>query len=175
MMNKKLDLVKSCVRDIPDFPKPGILFRDITPILSNAAANVALLDLLEEQAKLFRVDGILGVESRGFLYGQALAIRMNVPFYLARKKGKLPAEILQASYDLEYGSATLEVHKDSIPLGANILVHDDILATGGTAEAASKLVELSGANVSGFLFIIRLLALRGQERLPYTSASVIDY
>lgn len=169
---KTIELLKQHVRDIPDFPKPGILFRDITPILEDPKAAKILLELLKNKVSNLHIEGIAGIESRGFIFGQALALELGLPFYLIRKKGKLPAQTFQADYELEYGAATIEMHKDSIPKGKRILIHDDLLATGGTASAAASLIEQSQAQVAGYLFIICISALKGEERLKKRSPNV---
>ena len=160
-----IELLKKHIRNIPDFPKPGILFRDITPILENPQVAKILLQLLKDKVKTLDFDGIAGIESRGFIFGQALALELGLPFYLIRKKGKLPAQTFQADYELEYGAATIEVHQGSIPKNKRILIHDDLLATGGTASAAASLVRQSQAEVVGYLFIIYITALKGAEKL----------
>ena len=165
----ELESIKAQVRDIPDFPKPGILFRDITPILENPHVAKALLALMKQKIEHLAIDGIAGIESRGFIFGSALALELGLPFYLVRKKGKLPGKTFQASYELEYGAATIEMHQNSIPAGKNILIHDDLLATGGTASAAANLIAQSNAKVAGYLFIIYLSALKGKEKLLKTN------
>ena len=162
---EEIELLKKHVRDIPDFPKPGILFRDITPILEDPKSAKLLLGLLKKKVEHLKLDGIAGIESRGFIFGQALALELELPFYLIRKKGKLPGQTFQAAYELEYGAATIEVHQNSIPKGKKILIHDDLLATGGTASAAASLVGQSQAEVVGYLFIIYITALQGEEKL----------
>lgn len=157
--------IRKTVRTVSDFPKPGIQFKDITPILERPILNN---EIVAEFHRLFHdegIDAIAGVESRGFLYGLPLAIALHVPFVIIRKKGKLPAETVSYKYDLEYGSAEMEMHKGSVKPGMNVLVHDDLLATGGTAAAAAKLIEAQGGEVAGFSFLIELLALDGRARL----------
>lgn len=175
-MNLK-ETIKNEIRDIPDFPKEGILFKDITPILLKPDfCEQIVTHILDEIKQPF--DCIVGVESRGFLLGMPLAIKAKVPFIPARKKGKLPGETESYSYDLEYGSATLEIHKGHIGKGAKVLVHDDLLATGGTAMAASKIVQKMGAEVVGFSFLVQLGFLNGVEALKDISSnvySIIDY
>ena len=166
------------IRAVPDFPKPGILFRDITPLLGNAGAREEVLSLLEDQTKGLKLDAIAGIESRGFLFGMALADRLKVPFVPIRKAGKLPYDKINFSYELEYGSATLEMHTDTIKKGDRVLIHDDLLATGGTAEAAANLINQLEGEIAGFSFIIALNSLNGREVLkPYKSdiLSLIDY
>ncbi len=157
--------LENTVRTIPDFPKKGIQFKDITPLLESPTLSRAVI---REFIKLFEgveIDAVVGIESRGFLYGLPLAMELNVPFIVMRKKGKLPAETVSYSYALEYGHAEIEVHKGAVKAGMKVLVHDDLLATGGTAAAASELILLEGGEVSGFSFLIELLALEGRERL----------
>ncbi|MFH7243987.1 MAG: adenine phosphoribosyltransferase [Spirulina sp.] len=158
--------LKSHVRDIPDFPKPGILFRDITPLLSNPEALQYSIDAFAEQVSNYQPDYIVGIESRGFIFGMPLAYKLGVGFAPVRKPGKLPAAVHSASYDLEYGSDSLELHQDAFPTGSRILVVDDLIATGGTAAATYDLVEKVGSTVVGFGFVIELLALEGRAKLP---------
>lgn len=164
------DHIKQIIRDVPDFPKPGIIFKDITPILKDAALCNEITVELAEQLKHIQVDVVAGIESRGFLFGLALAQRLNVPFVPIRKVGKLPYKTVQQSYDLEYGSATLEVHEDAFEAGQRVLIHDDLLATGGTVVAASNLVQKLGASVAAYSFLISLDFLNGKHRLtPYAN------
>ena len=162
--------IKKTLRDVPDFPKPGIIFKDITPILKDYVLCAEITAALALQVKDLKIDAVAGIESRGFLFGLALAQALNVPFVPVRKAGKLPYKTVQQSYDLEYGSATLEVHEDAFLAGQNVLIHDDLLATGGTVVAASKLVEQLGAHVAGYSFIISLDFLNGKERLDLFSS-----
>lgn len=157
--------IKQTLRDVADFPKPGIIFKDITPVLHQPELCSEITDALVEQLKGLQIDVVAGIESRGFLFGLALAQALKVPFVPIRKVGKLPYKTVQQSYDLEYGSATLEVHEDAFKTGQKVLIHDDLLATGGTVVAASKLVEQLGAKVTGYSFIISLDFLNGRERL----------
>ncbi len=160
-----LPQISRLVRNIPDFPKPGIQFKDITPILANPEASRAVLQILKDQVKAFEVDAIVGIESRGFLFGMSLAQALNIPFIPVRKEGKLPAQIYQYSYDLEYGSSILEIHKDALKGGERVLIHDDLLATGGTAMAAAELAKKAGGEIAGFSFLIELEFLSGREKL----------
>ncbi len=153
------------IRDVPDFPKPGILFRDITPILGEPRALRAVLDHLETWAASHGPEMIAGIESRGFLFGTPLAARLGAGFVPVRKPGKLPHKILSESYALEYGENTLEIHEDAVRPGQKVLVVDDLLATGGTASAAASLIRRLGAEVSGFLFMVELEALEGRRKL----------
>jgi len=154
--------IRDTVRDIKDFPEPGILFRDITPIFSEPRLCTEIID---EISRCFpAVDAIAGIEARGFFFGMAVAQKLQIPFIPIRKSGKLPFETLQQSYDLEYGSATIEMHRDALQPDWNVLIHDDILATGGTAEAAAKLVGQQ-AHVGGFSFLMDLTLLNGISKL----------
>ena len=157
--------IKEAIRDVADFPKPGIVFKDITPILKDPQLCKEIAKALAQQVNGLNIDVVAGIESRGFLFGLALALELNVPFVPVRKAGKLPYRTIQQSYNLEYGSATLEVHEDAFSPGQNVLIHDDLLATGGTVVAASSLVEKLGANVAGYSFLISLDFLNGKDRL----------
>lgn len=156
--------VKSVIRDVQDFPKPGILFKDITPILLHPSLLQEMITAMADQFKDVKVDAVAGIESRGYLFGVLLAQKLQVPFIMIRKEGKLPAKTIKESYDLEYGSATIEVHEDAIAEGSHVLIHDDLLATGGTAIAAAKLIQQKG-NVAGFSFVIDLTFLEGSKKL----------
>lgn len=164
--------IKETLRDVVDFPKPGIVFKDITPVLKDSTLCNEITTALKEQLKSVEIDVVAGIESRGFLFGLALAQALNVPFVPIRKAGKLPYKTIKESYDLEYGSATLEVHEDAFEFGQKVLIHDDLLATGGTVVAASKLVQQLGADVSGYSFIISLDFLNGKERLNKFSSTI---
>ncbi len=166
-------LLRSVIRDVPDFPKPGILFKDITPVLKDPALCSAVVDAFAERLQGQQIDAVAGIESRGFLFGLMLANRLNIPFVPIRKKGKLPAEVISQSYDLEYGSATIEIHRDAFAPGCRVLIHDDLLATGGTVEAAAKLIEQLDGVVAGFSFIISLDFLKGEEKLTDFSGNTI--
>ncbi|MBI5513468.1 MAG: adenine phosphoribosyltransferase [Deltaproteobacteria bacterium] len=165
-MDPRLDLVRRSIRDVPDFPKPGILFKDITPLLSDAEAFEATLALLEADARRQRTEVVLGIESRGFIFGAALASRLGVGFVPARKPGKLPAAVDREAYSLEYGKDALEVHQKSFRAGQRALVVDDVIATGGTARAAVALCRRQGAEVVGVSFVIELSFLEGRKALP---------
>lgn len=156
--------IKSAIRDVPDFPKPGILFKDITPIFENQTLCNQIVDGFISVIGL-KPDAIVGIESRGFLFGFLLANKLGVPFVLIRKAGKLPYKTNSYEYDLEYGSAKIEMHEDSLKPNWNVLIHDDLLATGGTAEAAANLIKQQGANVCGFTFVVGLDFLNGKEKL----------
>ena len=157
--------IKAAIRDIPDFPKPGIIFKDITPILKNPALCESIVEAFVEKLKGTRVDVIAGVESRGFLFGLMLATRLAVPFVPIRKAGKLPYAIKQKVYELEYGTATIELHTDAFEPGQHVLIHDDLLATGGTVTAASDLIQEMGGVVAGFTFVVGLGFLNGREKI----------
>lgn len=157
--------LRDAVRDIADFPKEGILFRDITTLLLDPDAHRLAVKALADPFRASPPDQILGIESRGFIFGSTLALELGVGFILARKPGKLPAETEQVSYDLEYGSDSLEVHKDAIQPGAKILIVDDLIATGGTAKGACDLVENLGGKVTGVVFLIELTGLNGRDVL----------
>jgi adenine phosphoribosyltransferase len=171
-----LAYARSKIRDIPDFPTPGILFKDITPLLADPRAFHIVLDDLAERFIGEHVDVIVGVEARGFIFGGALAARLNASFVPARKPGKLPAKSDKVSYTTEYSTAELEMHKDSIRKGARVVVVDDVLATGGTARASADLVRGQGGEVIAYAFVIELSFLNGRDRLvPGRVESVITY
>ena len=153
------------IRDIPDFPRPGIVFKDITPLMADAGALRAAVDQLAAPARELGVDVVIGAEARGFLLGPALALALGAGFVLARKPGKLPHDTVRAEYALEYGTDALELHSDAVAHGARVLVHDDLLATGGTARALCELVEQLGGRVVGCQFLIELAFLNGRSRL----------
>lgn len=175
MSSASLDL-RDRVRDVPDFPQVGIVFKDIMPLVADAEYFRAAIDGLVELARPLRPDVILGAEARGFIFGGALAYELGCGFVTARKPGKLPRETVTATYDLEYGTDSLHVHADAIPRGSRVIVHDDLLATGGTAKAKIDLVEQVGAEVVGLLFVIELGFLNGREKLAgYDVSSLIQY
>jgi adenine phosphoribosyltransferase len=168
--------LRSLIREIPDFPKPGIGFKDITPLLADPAGLDAAVSGLAEQARPLGVDVVIGAEARGFLMGPALARELGAGFVLARKPGKLPHETVRAEYLLEYGTDALDLHSDAVSSGARVLVHDDLLATGGTAQALCQLVETLGGTVAGCQFLIELTFLDGRERLAgYDVRALISY
>jgi adenine phosphoribosyltransferase len=172
---RPMDL-KKLIRDVPDFPTPGILFRDITPLLADALAFRHVLDLLAEEASARKPGAIVGIESRGFLFGAPLADRMGLPFVPVRKPGKLPAARMSVEYSLEYGNSQLDIHEDALATGIRAFIVDDLLATGGTARAAGKLVELVGGVVAGYGFVVELEALDGRSQLSgYQVFSAIQY
>jgi adenine phosphoribosyltransferase len=170
-----LDL-RDRVRDVPDFPKPGIVFKDLMPLVADPAYFKATIDELTELAEPLRPDVILGAEARGFIFGGALAYQLGCGFVPARKPGKLPWETVTATYELEYGMDSLEVHADAIGDGARVIIHDDVLATGGTARAKVDLVEQLGGQVVGLLFVIELTFLNAREKLAgYDVRALISY
>jgi adenine phosphoribosyltransferase len=174
-MNTEPDL-HALVRTIPDFPEPGILFRDITPLLADPRAFSLALDRLAEYAATCSPGAIVGIESRGFLFGAPLAARLGLPFVPVRKPGKLPAAHMSVEYSLEYGSGQLDIHADALSPGQSALIVDDLIATGGTAAGAAKLVELLQARVVGIAFLIELNGLNGRRRLAsYDVFSVLQY
>lgn len=164
--------LKTIIRDIPDFPKPGIIFKDITPIFNRPDLWDKICEAIINDLEGIQIDAVAGMESRGFLFGPLIAKMLNVPFILIRKKGKLPGDTIEYSYDLEYGSATLEIHKDALPPNANILVHDDLLATGGTAVAASELIKKLDGKVAAYSFLIELTFLNGADKLTKFSNNI---
>ena len=170
-----LDL-RDRVRDVPDFPKPGIVFKDLMPLVADPVYFRETLDRLEELARPLRPDVILGAEARGFIFGGALADRLGCGFVPARKPGKLPWETVEATYELEYGTDSLQVHADALGEGSRVIVHDDVLATGGTAKAKTELVEQLGGEVVCVLFVIELEFLHGRDKLAgYDVKSLLTY
>jgi adenine phosphoribosyltransferase len=168
--------LKRFIRDVPDFPEPGVLFRDITPLLQNAEAFQYAVGRLSERFHGRGLDAVVGIESRGFLFAAPLAINLGVPLVPVRKPGKLPAARMTVEYALEYGSGQLDIHDDALGRDTSVVIVDDLLATGGTAVAAAKLVELLGARVDAFAFVVELAGLGGHERLQgYEVFSLIRY
>jgi len=168
--------LQAAIRDVVDFPKPGIIFKDITPILSNADLFRESISLLCETAGGVKIDKVVGIDARGFIFAAAVADRLGAGFVPVRKKGKLPWETLEASYSLEYGENVVQLHKDAVQPGESILLVDDLLATGGTAAAAVKLLDLLGANLIGISVLIELGFLNGREKLlPHTVKSILTY
>ena len=157
--------LKEYIRSIPDYPKKGILFRDITTLIKNEKAFEETVNQIIERSKKYKVDKIAAIESRGFVFASAVSYLLKKPFIMLRKKNKLPADVHSVDFELEYGTATIEVHKDSISENDNVLIIDDLIATGGTAEAAAKLVEISKGKVAGFIFVINLFDLGGCKKL----------
>ncbi len=168
--------LKSHIRNVKDFPKPGIMFRDITTLLKNPEAFDYTLEQLLEFAKAKKINKVVGIESRGFIFGSVLAHKLNCGFIPVRKPGKLPAEKVSISYSLEYGEDTLEIHKDAIQKGDRVLVHDDLLATGGTMNAVCRLIEKLGGEIVQVSFIVELSFLNGREKLKsYDVRSIVNY
>ena len=170
--------LKDYIRSIPDYPKKGILFRDITTLIKDEKAFAESIDQIIERSKKFNVDKIAAIESRGFVFASAVSYLLKKPFIMLRKKNKLPAETFSVDFELEYGTATIEVHKDSIEKNDSVLIIDDLIATGGTAEAAAKLVEISEAKVSLFIFVINLFDLGGCDILKnknYKVENLIEF
>ena len=165
MTEKIIATVKDKIRAVENFPKEGIIFRDITTALKDPETLKIMIDYMCEKFEGQKIDFVAGIESRGFIFGMPMAYKLNAGFVPIRKPKKLPAETLSQSYDLEYGQDTIEIHKDAIPAGANVLIVDDLLATGGTAEAACKLIKQTGGNLVGIAFLIELEALKGREKL----------
>ena len=157
--------LKDFIRSIPDYPKKGILFRDITTLIKDKDAFSETIDQIVEKSKNIKFDKIAAIESRGFVFASAVSYILKKPFIMLRKKNKLPAEAYSVDFELEYGTATIEVHKDSIQKGESVLIIDDLIATGGTAQAAAKLIELSEGNVAAFIFVINLFDLGGSDSL----------
>ncbi len=171
----ELDL-KRFIRDVPDFPQPGVLFRDITPLLQDPQAFKSVVDRMTQEFQDSGVDAVVGIESRGFLFAAPLACNLRLPLVPVRKAGKLPSARMSVEYALEYGAGQLDIHQDALPRGARVVIVDDLLATGGTAMATVKLVELLGAHVHSFVFLVELLDLGGRERLrDYAVLSLIRY
>ena len=164
--------LKDFIRSIPDYPKKGILFRDITTLIKDEKAFSETINQIVEKSKKFQFDKIAAIESRGFVFASAVSYILNKPFIMLRKKNKLPADVHSVDFELEYGSATIEVHKDSINSNDNILIIDDLIATGGTAEAAAKLIKISKGKVAAFIFVINLFDLGGCDKLIKNSFKV---
>ena len=170
--------LKNFIRSIPDYPKKGILFRDITTLIKDEKAFAESINQIVEKSKKFKIDKIAAIESRGFVFASAVSYLLKKPFIMLRKKNKLPAETYAVDFELEYGTATIEVHKDSIDKNDSVLIIDDLIATGGTAEAAAKLVEISGGKVAAFIFAINLFDLGGSDNLVkkgYSVENLMDF
>jgi len=170
--------LKDYIRSIQDYPKKGILFRDITTLIKDENAFTETINQIVEKSKKFKFDKIAAIESRGFVFASAVSYILKKPFIMLRKKNKLPADVHSVDFELEYGTATIEVHKDSIKQDDSILIIDDLIATGGTAEAAAKLVEISGGKVACFVFVINLFDLNGSDNLlkkGYKVENLIDF
>lgn len=176
MADPRSSLLRALVRDVPDFPKPGVLFRDITPLLRDAGALSRAIDALSEPYGDSDVDYVVGVEARGFILAPAVALRIGAGFVPARKEGKLPAAVARTEYELEYGRGAMEIHHDALGQGDRVVVLDDVLATGGTVRAACRLVESLGAHIVGLSFLVELTPLGGRRGLDaYRVDSVIQY
>ena len=170
--------LKDYIRSIKDYPKRGILFRDITTLIKNETAFEETINQIVERSKKFKVDKIAAIESRGFVFASAVSYILKKPFIMLRKKNKLPADVHSVDFELEYGTATIEVHKDSISENDSVLIIDDLIATGGTAEAAAKLIEISKGNIAAFIFVINLFDLGGCDNLlkkGYQVQSLMDF
>ena len=175
MGKDRVDL-KQYIRDVPDWPKKGILFRDITPLLGNAEAFRTAVDAMAGDFAGEGIQYVVGVEARGFILGAAIAAKLKVGFVPVRKKGKLPSKTVSVAYDLEYGTSTVEIHKDAIPSGAKVLMVDDLLATGGTIKASCELIEQLGGKIAGVVFLVELTELNGIKKLSeYKVRSIIRY
>ena len=171
-----MEELKKQIREVPDFPKPGILFYDLTTLLKNREGLRSIMDILTEEYEGKKIDRVVGIESRGFIFAPALAYNLNAGFVLVRKKGKLPAESISASYDLEYGQDVLEMHKDSIEPGQRVLIVDDLIATGGTAAATAQMVRQLEGEVVALAFIVELELLKGREKLDGSEIfSILKY
>jgi len=170
--------LKNHIRSIPDYPKKGILFRDITTLIKNEEAFAETINQIIDRSKKFEFDKIAAIESRGFVFASAVSYVLKKPFIMLRKKNKLPADVYSVDFELEYGTATIEVHKDSIQKDEKVLIIDDLIATGGTAEAAAKLIEISNGKVACFVFVINLFDLNGSDNLlkkGYKVENLIDF
>ncbi len=168
------DKLKNTIRDVPDFPRPGIMFKDISPIMLDSKLSSEIIEHLFDLYKNENIDAVAGIESRGFLFGYPLAIRLGVPFILIRKEGKLPYQKISHSYELEYGKAVVEMHVDAVKKGQRILVHDDLLATGGSATAAAQLIKKCGGLICGFNFLVSLDFLNGKQVLKKECDNIIS-
>jgi len=175
-MSNDIAAIRQAIRDIPDFPKPGIVFKDITPLFGNGPLFSRTIDILAERYLPQKIDTVLGIESRGFIVGAALAYKLGAGFCVVRKPGKLPYTTHRASYELEYGTDTLEIHIDAMPAHARVVIADDLIATGGTAAATAELVSKLGATVVECAFVIELGFLKGREKLkPHGVFSILQY
>jgi adenine phosphoribosyltransferase len=175
-MNDDIGSIRRAIRDVPNFPKPGIVFKDITPLFANGALFARTIDLFAERYRDQKINTVLGIESRGFIVGAALAYKLGAGFSVVRKPGKLPYDKHQASYELEYGTDTLEIHVDGIPRQARVIIADDLIATGGTAAATAELVSKLGGTVVECAFVIELSFLKGRDKLkPYGVYSLVQY
>jgi adenine phosphoribosyltransferase len=176
MNSNDLADIRNAIRDIPNFPKPGIVFKDITPLLCNGPLFGRTIDAMAERYQGQRIDTVLGIESRGFIIGSALAYKLGAGFCIVRKPGKLPYNTHRATYELEYGTDSLEIHVDALPPKARVIIADDLIATGGTAAATAQLVEKLGGEVVECVFLIELSFLKGREKLePHKVFSLVQY
>jgi adenine phosphoribosyltransferase len=176
MKKDQLQIISQAIRDVPNFPKEGIIFKDITTLLNDATLFALSVDLLQELVKDHSFDSVVGIESRGFIFGSVLAYKMGLNFVPIRKPGKLPADLIAEEYDLEYGTDRIEMHADALQSGQKVLLVDDLLATGGTAQASCKLVEKLGASVETVLFLVELSFLNGRDLLKgHNVLSLISY
>jgi adenine phosphoribosyltransferase len=169
-----IEKLKGTIRDVPNFPKEGIVFKDISTIMLDPVLSGQVLDYLTDYYKNANLDAVAGIESRGFLFGYPLAIRLGIPFILIRKEGKLPYKKISHAYQLEYGSAVIEMHTDAITAGQSVLIHDDLLATGGSAAAAAELIQKCGGTIAGFSFLVGLDFLNGEEKLKQFSDNIVN-
>ena len=165
--------IKAIIRDVPNFPKEGIMFKDITPVFLDPVLRREITKAFCERVSSIQVDVIVGIESRGFLFGMLMAEYLNIPFVPIRKKGKLPADTFGVDYDLEYGKASIEIHKDALKPGQKVLLHDDLLATGGTIIASADLIKMTGAELVGFTFLVELDFLNARQKLSKYSDNII--
>lgn len=165
--------LKSTIRDIPDFPKPGVIFKDITPVFQDPGLCQAVVDAFVDRLADTRFDAVAGIDSRGFLLGPMIAVRLGIPFIPIRKKGKLPGKTISEEYALEYGTSTIEIHEDAFGSGTRVLLHDDLLATGGTVAASSRLIERLGGKVAAYAFIVSLDFLSGRSILESGECRVV--
>ena len=176
MSDERVSFLRERIRDVPDFPKEGILFKDITPLLADVEAFRTCIELMAEGLDGQSVGAVIGIESRGFMFGAAMADKLGVGFIPVRKPGKLPAATYRAEYDLEYGSDAVEIHQDALGPGDRVVIVDDLIATGGTAKATRDLVHQCGAEVTAFVFVINLTALEGTQKLaPTPVVTILDY
>ena len=173
-MKNLSEKINALIRDVKDFPKEGVVFKDITPVLKDISLVNEIMDFFVLETKKHKIDKIVGIESRGFIFGMPLAVKMNIPFVPIRKKGKLPAETISASYMLEYGTATVEIHKDAISKGETVLIVDDLLATGGTINAAEELITKLGGKPAAAVFALELSFLKGRENIKNKDLEVIS-
>ncbi len=157
--------LKQLIRNVPDFPKPGIIFKDITPLLADPKARDFIVSSILDFYSPIKIDAVVAIEARGFIFGSLIASALKLPFVPIRKEGKLPYKTIKQSYELEYGNSTIEIHEDALKKGSNVLIHDDLLATGGTAIAAAKLIEKLGCHVIDFSFIVNLSFLAGEQSI----------